>query len=185
MKYFGALFMAMLLVLAACGSDDNNMGEMEAEPIKMKGFFSSIDENDMDDCQDEDLSLYVDDETVDIGNANIRALSSGDVFGEATFGHVGIKTMDRIVTSYVTRTEDGGLKNPGVYFLRKVDDMYVGFWAGEALRPMDNPVVVCPYVLVPADMAEEAGCEAAAYANYLKNEDGSLKACTSAPNASD
>lgn len=89
--------------------------------------------------------------------------------------------MDNLVTSYVTE-KDGELVNPGVYFLRKEGDMYVGFWAGEAVRPADNPVVICPYVLVPADKAEEDGCDSPAYADYLKNEDGTLKTCTMAPN---
>ena len=40
-----------------------------------------------------------------------------------------------------------------------------------------------PYIMVPADMAEEDGCEAEAYSEYLKNEDGSLKTCTGAPNS--
>lgn len=175
--------MAVLLVVSACG-DDNDSMEMEVnvvEPIAMKGFFSSIDADNMNDCRSEKLDLYVDEEDGSVVTANISAVSSGEAFGEATFGHVGIKTMDNIVTSYVTKI-DGELVNPGVYFLRKEGDMYVGFWAGEAVRPADNPVVVCPYVLVPADKAEEDGCDSAAYADYLKNENGTWKTCTMAPN---
>ena len=63
--------MAVLLVVSACG-DDNDSMEMEA-PIAMKGFFSSIDEDNMDDCRDEELDLYVDEEDGSVVTANIRA----------------------------------------------------------------------------------------------------------------
>ena len=71
MKYFGALFIAVLLVVSACDDDNDSMETVE--PIAMKGFFSSINEDNMDDCQDEELDLYVDEEDGSVVTANIRA----------------------------------------------------------------------------------------------------------------
>ena len=183
-KRFLLLLTAFFVIgLASC--DDDNGSDMEPEPttIKMKGFFNSVDENNMDDCQSEDLNLIVEDEVV-VGSSNFAASGeTGEVFDEAVFGYIGIKTQDRIAASYVTATREGELVNPGVLYLRKRGDLYVGFWGGGATRPEGNPSVVCPYIMVPQEMVEEDGCEAQAYAEYLKNEDGSIKACVMAPNS--
>ncbi len=184
MKKFSLVFMVFVLaIFLACDDNDSDTMEMESEPtsVPMKGFFASIDENNMNDCQSEDLTLMVEDELV-IGSSNVTALGAGEAFDEAVFGYIGIKTESHIAASYVTSTREGSLVNPGVLYLRKKGDIYVGFWGGEATRPEGNPSVVCPYIMVPAGMAEEDGCEAEAYSEYLKNEDGLLKTCTAAPN---
>ena len=184
MKKFSLVFMVLVLaVFLGCDDNDNGSMEMESEPtsVQMKGFFASIDENNMNDCQSEDLTLRVEDELV-VGHTNITAIGAGEAFDEAVFAYIGLKTESHIAASYVTSTKGGDLVDPGVLYLRKKGDIYVGFWAGEATRPEGKPVVVCPYVMVPADMAEEDGCKAEAYSEYLKNEDGSPKTCTEAPN---
>ncbi len=181
MKHFSWVFVLMFAL--ACGDNGNGTSEpVESDPVEMMGFFSSINADGVDDCQSESLSLFIHPDELVIGGSNLAALSTGDAFGEATFGHVGIKTDSHIVSSYVTETGEGDLVDPGAYFLRKDGDMYVGFWAGVATRPDSKPTVVCPYVMVPAGMAEGDGCEAEAYSDYLKNEDGTLKACVGAPN---
>ena len=190
-----------LLALSSCDDDDN---EAQVEPVKMKGFYSSVNANGTVDCTNENIDLREED-AGDLSEPNIRVTASGVAFGSATFVQVGVKVGESdtnagtISTYYVSET-DGNFDRPGAYFLVAKTDadidaetIYTGYWAGYAYRRADDatgyqPIVICPYVMVPDGTPElediaEGNCGMdensvhPALAKYLTDADGSFRDC--------
>lgn len=189
-----------LLALSSCDDDDD---EAEAQPIEMRGFYTSVNADGTTDCTNEDIDLC-EEEAGDLSEPNVRITARGVAFGSATFLQVGVKVgesdynAETILTYYVSET-DGNFDRPGAYFLVaktdadiEADTIYTGYWAGYAYRHADpttgkNAVVICPYVMVPAGTAGLDDIEAGtcgegdmvhpALAQYLTDADGSLRDC--------
>lgn len=195
-----ALCLTGLLALSSCESDSD-----EPEPMEMRGFYISVDEDGTVDCTNEKVDMHVE-ETGDISEPNLRFTASGVDFGDAAFIQVGVKvgeseTNAKTISSYYVSETDGDFDRPGAYFLVErtdsdiqADNIYTGYWAGYAYRRAPTatgyqPVVICPYVMVPADTAglEDIGegeCGAAGGTDvhmglqkYLTDDDGSLRNC--------
>ena len=172
---FLTLCLASLLALSSCG--DNNDTSMEPEPVKMKGFYISVDYSGgmaATDCTSGDV--YIHDKTASNSiEPNIRVTEGGEQFTpETSFAWVGVKTGENerhnetIAAYYVSITDDEA-DRPGAYFLAARTDedvstekIYTGYWTGYAYRG-EHPVVMCPYVLVPANTEglmdiTDAGC---------------------------
>ncbi|MCY3825812.1 MAG: hypothetical protein OXG10_00290 [Candidatus Dadabacteria bacterium] len=185
-----------LLALSSCDDDDE---EAEAEPMEMRGFFTSVDGDNKHVCSHEDVDVYLEgDEST--GKLDVRIVSSGEEFGGAEFGHVGSKLIDSdgnktIVTAYVTDDGHGNFVYPGSYYLTsKMDSaiadeetIFTGYWVGHLYRAPDHGVVICPYVLVPRTALEKDGCDGTTEAAmvpvglqpYLtKNNGMELRACS-------
>ncbi len=192
-----------LLALSSCDLLDDD--DDEVEPIEMRGFYSSVNADGTVDCTNEKVDLR-EEEPGDLSEPNVRITASGVAFGSATFVQVGVKVdesdtnAETISTYYVSET-DGNFDRPGSYFLVartdsdiQADTIYTGYWAGYAYRRADDatgyqPVVICPYVMVPAGTPEladigdthcgEMGGDDVhpALAKYLTDDDGSLKDC--------
>ncbi len=190
-----------LLALSSC---DDNDDEAAAEPVEMRGFYSSVDTDGTVDCTNEKVDLR-EEEAGDLSEPNVRITASGVAFGSATFVQVGVKVdesntnAETISTYYVSET-DGNFDRPGSYFLVaktdsdiQADTIYTGYWAGYAYRPggegTPKPVVICPYVMVPAgtpELEDIAGGDCGdmggddvhpALQKYLTDADGSLRNC--------
>ena len=193
-----------LLVLSSCGDNNDTRMEPEPEPVKMRGFYSSVNADGTVDCTNEDVDLR-EEEAGDLREPNVRITASGAAFGTAAFVLVGVKVeesdtnAETISTYYVSETE-GSFDRPGTYFLVAKTDadidaetIYTGYWAGYAYRRADDatgyqPIVICPYVMVPSgtpeleDIAEEnCGMDEnsvhPALAKYLTDADGSFRDC--------
>ncbi|MCY3625462.1 MAG: hypothetical protein OXH71_00550 [Candidatus Dadabacteria bacterium] len=190
-----------LLALSSCDDDDD---EAEAQPIEMRGFYTSVNADGTTDCTNEDIDLREED-AGDLSEPNVRITARGVAFGSATFLQVGVKVgesdynAETISTYYVSET-DGNFDRPGAYFLVaktdadiEADTIYTGYWAGYAYRRAADatayqPVVICPYVMVPAGTAglEDIGAGDCgemggdtvhpALAKYLTDDDG-LRDC--------
>ncbi|MDE0159892.1 MAG: hypothetical protein OXI02_06520 [Candidatus Dadabacteria bacterium] len=190
-----------LLALSSCDDDDDEAGP---EPIEMRGFYTSVNADGTTDCTNEDIDLR-EQEAGDLSEPNVRITARGVAFGDATFVQVGVKVgesdtnAETISTYYVSET-DGSFDRPGAYFLVaktdsdiQADTIYTGYWAGYAYRRAADatayqPVVICPYVMVPAGTAGlenigagdcgEMGGDTVhpALAKYLTDDDG-LRDC--------
>lgn len=185
-----------LLALSSCGDDDD---KAEVQPIEMRGFYISVNADGTTDCTNEKIDLR-EEEAGDLSEPNVSIIAKGVAFGSASFLQVGVKVgesdynAETISTYYVSET-DGTFDRPGAYFLVaktdaeiEADTIYTGYWAGYAYRPseMPRPVVICPYVMVPAgtaeleDIGEDACGEGdmvhSALAKYLTDDDG-LRDC--------
>ena len=110
-----------LLAFSSCdlGDDDN---EMKMEPIEMRGFFISMNKNNVSDCQEEDVALHLEEGEVSTGEPNVRiAPAAGEDFADIAFGHVGVRVgmtdthPETIASAYATK-EDGNFIKPGLYF---------------------------------------------------------------------
>ncbi len=192
-----------LLVLSSCDDDDD-------EPVlveEWRGFFISIDAQGTTNCQSEYLRITTLSEDVVVNEPNIEVVSSaGPDFGGATFPQVGVKVgasdhhQETIATTYVSEDSEGVVDRPGAYFLVaktdadiSADQIYTGYWSGYAYRPggegNPKPVVICPYVAVPADTNGlgsddiangECGDNNQVHedlAKYLEDGDGGLRDC--------
>ena len=156
-KTLTSLAILSLFLFPSCDSTDDT-----AELMEMRGFFLSIDKTNKQDCQYEDADVYIDKSNAS-GRADVEILAAGEAFEGSEFGHRGVQVekgdQKIIVTHYVTET-NGNFDNPGSYYLASTIDpefsptekIYTGFWAGHAVRPEGNPVVICPYVLVPINV---------------------------------
>ncbi len=192
-----------LLALSACDLLDDD--DDEPEPVEMRGFYTSVNADGTVDCTNEKVDLR-EQEAGDLSDPNVRITASGVAFGAATFVQVGVKVGESdtnaatISTYYVSETE-GTFDRPGAYFLvAKTDSdidaetIYTGYWAGYAYRRAADatdyqPVVICPYVMVPAgtpeledigdgDCGEMGGDDVhMALQKYLTDDDGSLRDC--------
>ncbi len=196
-----AFCLAGMLALSSCDLnfwDDDDDNGAEPEVTEMRGFYTSVTANGVTDCQSEDVTLR-DFGDVDNGIPNVRLSASGDVFEDTDFSQIGIKVdasttnPETISSAYVSENTDGSFDRPGAYFLvAKTDDniaqgatIYTGYWAGYAWRPDETPrpVVICPYVMVPASALADDSCGTettdmdSGLATYLEDEDGSLKDC--------
>ena len=199
-----------LLALSSCDLLDDD-DEAESEPIEMRGFYTSVNADGTVDCTNENIDLR-EQEAGDLSEPNVRITARGVAFGDATFVQVGVKVgesdtnAETISTYYVSET-DGSFDRPGAYFLVaktdsdiQADTIYTGYWAGYAYRRTADatdyqPVVICPYVMVPAGTAElegigdgdcgEMGGDTVhpALEQYLTDADGSLKNCHDLLNA--
>ena len=192
------------LALSSCDLLDDD-DEAEPEPIEMRGFYTSVNADGTVDCTNEDVDLR-EEEPGDLSEPNVRITSRGVAFGDAAFIQVGVKvgesaTNAETISSYYVSETDGNFDRPGSYFLVartdsdiQADTIYTGYWAGYAYRRADDatgyqPVVICPYVMVPAGTAgledigdthcgEMGGDDVhPALAKYLTDDDGSLKDC--------
>ena len=197
-----------LLALSSCDLLDDD--DDEVEPIEMRGFYSSVNADGTVDCTNEKVDLR-EEEAGDLSEPNVRITASGVAFGAATFVQVGVKvdesdTNAKTISTYYVSETDGTFDRPGAYFLVAktdsdidADTIYTGYWAGYAYRRADNatghqPVVICPYVMVPAgtpeleDIADgDCGMDEnsvhPALAKYLTDADGSLRDCHDLLNA--
>lgn len=197
-----------LLALSSCDLEfwDDDDDEAAPEAVQMRGFYTSVsgdDDENVPDCTSEAVDLYtLGDPNVE--EPNVRIQSTGTVFGETTFAGIGHIVGENIVTAYVSANDDGTFDRPGAYFLASVDDsdftveegetVYAGYWTGYASRPDDEVVVICPYVLVPADALDADSCGmdddpddnlgvtnpagmADELEKYLTDENGDLRVC--------
>ena len=171
-----ALLMAFcltgLLALSSCDLDFWDDDEEEVEPVEMRGFYTSVNADGTVDCTNEKIDLR-EEEARDLSEPNVRITASGVAFGAATFVQVGVKvgesdTNAETISTYYVSDTDGNFDRPGAYFLVAksdsdidADTIYTGYWAGYAYRraddatgPQPQPVVICPYVMVPAETPE-------------------------------
>lgn len=156
-----------LLALSSCDLGFGDDNETDPETVEMRGFFTSVDENNETDCSDENLDVHITGDVAD-GIPNVRITSRGVDFEDASFSLIGIKVdgndnnPETIATTYVSANDDGSFDRPAAYFLLAKPEnsiteetIYTGYWTGYAYRPGGEgtlkPVVMCPYVLVPAD----------------------------------
>ncbi|MCY3625244.1 MAG: hypothetical protein OXH71_05380 [Candidatus Dadabacteria bacterium] len=170
---FGVLFLsaafciAGLFLLSSCDDD-------EAEPVEMRGFFLSIDETATVDCGYEDADVYLEgDEST--GRLDVKIISTSPTFPDSKFTYKGTKIIkskgneaeETIAASYLF--ESGG-ENHSVgtlYIVSRTDDeigngatIFAGHWRGKAIRLEENPIVMCPYVLVPREALDGDSCGA-------------------------
>ena len=172
-----ALCLTGLLALSSCDLEfwDDDDDEAAPEAVQMRGFYTSVSANGTTDCQSEDVDLF---ELGDVANGipNVRLSASGTAFEDTDFSQIGIKVdasdtnPETISSAYVSENTDGSFDRPGAYFLASVDDsgitveegetVYTGYWVGYAWRPDQEPrpVVICPYVMVPASALAEDSC---------------------------
>ena len=193
-----------LLVLSSCDLDFfDDDDDAAPEPVQMRGFYTSVSgDADMNvtDCTDEAVDLYIEGDPA-VGEPNVTIQSTGTVFGDTTFAGIGVAVGENIVTAYLSANDDGSFSRPGAYFLASIanneisaEEIYTGYWTGYASRPDDEIVVICPYVLVPADALSSGSCGTdddpndnlgvtdpadmdEDLAKYLKEADGTLRDC--------
>ena len=166
-RNFGGLFfsavlcIAGLFVLSSC--------EDETEPVEMRGFFLSIDEEGTVDCGYENADVYLEGDK-STGRLDVRIISTSPTFPDSKFTYTGTKIIkseieETIAASYIF--ESGG-ENHSVgtlYISSRTDDeigdgatIFAGHWRGEAIRPEQNHIVTCPYVLVPREALDGDSC---------------------------
>ena len=154
-----ALFGAML-VLAACGGNGGSV-QAQAGPNNYDGYFLTQNADGDIECLTEDLTVMENaDGTVD----------SSSVFGTVTIRHRGYKAenvnegganTEIFGLGYVAVASDGGISNPGIYYLQKIsDNRYGGLWIGKPNMPQDgNEGMICPYIMVPdPDDMDDRSC---------------------------
>lgn len=166
-----AFCLAGSLALSSCDLDfwDDDNGGAAPEPMEMRGFFISADAAGSTVCSIENADVYLEgDEST--GKLNISFTAAGSQF-EASFNNEGFKVIEddgdkkTIVTAYVSESM-GSFTLPGSYYLASTTDaevadgetIFTGYWVGHAFRPSGNPVVLCPYVLVPRDALDKESC---------------------------
>ena len=185
-----------LLVLSSCDDDDD---EPEPTAVEMRGFYISVTQAGETDCQSEEISLFELRDVTD-GIPNVRLTATGTAFEDTDFSQIGIKVdgsdtnPETISSAYVSDnsgTGDGPFDRPGGYFLVALPEnditdetIYTGHWNGYAWRPDEEPrpVVICPYVMVPAGAlpADSCGMDATDMDDKLKKyltKDGDLRHC--------
>ncbi len=135
------------------------------EPMGMRGFYLSVNQNHEIDCGVEDAYVYLT-ETESEGIFDVEIASTSERFPDFTYK--GIKTVrgdkETLAVSYVIESQ-GRDPAPGIYYLESRTDsaisektIFTGYWSGNAVRPESMPLVTCPYVLVPRDAIGEGGC---------------------------
>ena len=191
-----AFCLAGVLAFSSCDILDDD-DEAAPEPIEMRGFYTSVSVDGTTDCQFENVDLF---ELGDVANGipNVRLSARGTAFEDTDFSQIGIKVDESVTnpetisSAYVSENTDGSFDRPGAYFLAATTDdavaqgetIYTGYWTGYAWRPDEEPrpVVICPYVMVPASALAEDGCGTdstdmhSGLATYLMDDDG-LKDC--------
>ena len=191
-----AFCLAGALAFSSCDILDDD-DEAEPDIMEMRGFFTSVNTDDEPGCvyENPDVVLEGDDST---GKLNVTMKSTGPDFPGYTFIHRGVKLIEgegdsqkkTIVTGYLSLKDDS-YSFPGTYFLTSRTEeiggedvtIFAGFWAGHLVRPTGNPVVICPYVLVPRDAlaADSCGTEDEAMApvlsKYLATDTEDLREC--------
>ncbi len=171
-KNFGALLLsavfciAGLFLLSSCEDVD------EAEPMEMRGFFLSINEEDEVDCGYEDADVYFEgDESA--GRINVEIISTSPTFPGSKFTYKGTKVIKNegggvektIAASYLFEGGDGNHSVGTLYMVSRTDGeiapgetIFTGHWGGKAIRPENSHMVMCPYILVPRDALDEDSC---------------------------
>lgn len=162
----GVLSTAMMFVLVSC--DEQNGG---TEPMKMRGFWISVDQDGSMDCQNEDSDLYFSGDDEQRLDVSINAVASeGLQYVQEHRGVMVTNGSDKTILTVYADSE----RAPGEFFLfgalyvtetsnEKIlsggerAKIYTGFWMGDATRPADHPLVICPFVLVPRDAEDEHG----------------------------
>ena len=165
--------LAGLLLLSSC--EDQN----EAELMEMRGFFLSIDEVEVDgvdtlkiDCGYENADVYLKgDEST--GKLDVEIVSTTPTFPDSEVSYKGTKVIRNkggnvekvMVASFVIESGDGNIFPSTFNVVSRTDDeigdgatIFTGYWNGEAVRPEGNPVVMCPYVLVPREALSADSC---------------------------
>ena len=165
--------LAGLLLLSSC--EDEN----EAELMEMRGFFLSIYEVEIDgvntlkiDCGYENADVYLKgDEST--GKLDVEIVSTTPTFPDSEFSYRATKVIKdkngsvekTIVASFVIESDDGNLFPSTFNVVSRTDDeigdgatIFTGYWSGEAVRTQANPVVTCPYVLVPRETLSADSC---------------------------
>jgi len=166
------VLMAALIPLASCGDDDGPSstgapGEMNTPvaPVEMRGFYLSADASNTVVCEPENIEMFLDAQDDFPDSDNVALVSRNESFPDFTY--LGIQTTTgakkTIIAHYVIGDERGSV--PGVlYLVSKTDsdiseeEIYAGYWTGNASRPEGNPLITCPYVLVPREAVGEDGC---------------------------
>lgn len=171
-RNFGGLFLsavlsiAGLLLLSSCGGND------KTEPIEMRGFFLSINEANTLDCGYENADVYLrGDEST--GRLDVEIVSTSPTFPDSEFKYEGTKiirgegeSMEKtIAASFVIESDDGSLFPGTLNVISRTDDeigngttIFTGYWTGDTVRPAGNPIVMCPYVLVPREALDGNSC---------------------------
>ena len=172
-----AFCLAGLLALSSCDLDfwNDNGGGAEPEVTEMRGFYTSVDRDEMTDCVTEIVKIESRGDDVVGGEPNVTLEARSSAFGDGFFPQIGIKVGESdnnpatIVSAYVSETGET-FDRPGAYFLTATTDdavvrgetIYTGYWTGYAYRPGGEgtlkPVVICPYVLVPMDTLGVESC---------------------------
>jgi hypothetical protein len=201
LRSFGILALSVafcltgLLALSSCDLEfwEDDDDEAAPEAMEMRGFYTSVSVDGTTDCQYENVDLF---ELGDVANGipNVRLSSRGTAFEDTDFSQIGIKVDESVTnpetisSAYVSENTDGSFDRPGAYFLAATTDdavvqgetIYTGYWAGYAWRPDEEPrpVVICPYVMVPASALAEDSCGTdstdmhSGLATYLMDDDG-------------
>lgn len=157
---------AVVFMLLSCGEQGDR-----AEPMKMRGFWISVDQNGNMDCQNEDSDLYFSGDDEGRLDVSINAVASDSI--QYVQEHKGVLVTNGNDKTILTVYADSE-RVPGEFFLfgstyvtetsnEKIlsggerAKIYTGFWMGNAKRPAGNPLVICPSVLVPRDAEDENG----------------------------
>ncbi len=153
-------------MVSSCGCDK------KAEPIKMRAFFLSIDKAGTVGCGYENTDMYLKGDA-SAGKLDVEIISTSPTFPDLKFSYKGTKIIkgkgeqieETIVASYVTESGDGSRTAGTFNLVSRTDDeiapgatIFTGHWAGNAIRPEGNPMVMCPYVLVPRDALDGENC---------------------------
>ena len=69
----------------------------------------------------------------------------------------------KTLTGYYMLETDAGVPLSGtLHAVSRTNDelgeIFTGYWAGHAFRPEGNPLVMCPYVMVPYGVLDENAC---------------------------
>ena len=166
------VLMAALIPLASCGDDDGPSstrapGEMNTPvtPVEMRGFYLTVDASNTVICEPENIEMSLDAQDDFPDSDNVALVSKSENLPD--FVYFGIQTTTgmkkTVIAHYVIGDERGSV--PGVlYLVSKIDsdiseeEIYAGSWTGNASRPEGNPLITCPYVLVPREAVGEDGC---------------------------
>lgn len=98
-----------LLALSSCDDDDD---AAEAEPIEMRGFYTSVNADGGTDCQNERVQIFSEGDEVAERESNVTLVARGSAFGNAYFPQIGIQVGESanhpgtIVSVYVIQTNE-------------------------------------------------------------------------------
>ncbi len=140
--------------------------------MEMRGFFLSINEAGEVDCGYEDADVYLEgDEST--GRLDVEIIATSPTFPDSKFTYKGTKLIKNkeqevektIAASYVFESGGEDHSSGTLYIASRTDDeigdgatIFAGHWRGKVIRIADNPVVMCPYVLVPREALDGDSC---------------------------
>lgn len=172
LRNFVLVLMVALIPLVSCGDDDGPSStrapdEMNTPTahVEMRGFYLSADASNTVVCEDENIEMFLDAHDEFPYSDNVRLISSSEAFPDFTY--IGIQTttgMKKTIIAHYVLSDERGSVSGALHLVSKVDsdiseeEIYAGYWTGNAFRPEGAPLITCPYVLVPREAVDEDGC---------------------------